>query len=100
MADEYQVQIDQDPRTGIVKHEEWRLDERLHRIAAPAVIDRDPITGNVVREAWYSCDLLHRMDGPAEILRDRLTGEVIGTRFFRFGGEVSEHHGKLNPPGP
>lgn len=85
MSEEYKVQIVQDPETGIVEHESWRLDDKLHRFGAPALILRDPETGNVFHEAWYQHGLMHRVDEPAEIFRNRKTGRVVSVRYFEFG---------------
>jgi hypothetical protein len=62
-----------DPATGFVLMEQWRKNDKFHRIDGPASITRDPSTGVVTEEYWMQSDHLDRDDGPAMILRDAAT---------------------------
>lgn len=87
MVDVYEVQIIQDPDTGVVQHESWRLDGKLHRVGAPALINRDPDTGVAYQEEWRRHNLRHRNDGPALIYRDRKSGATVSEHQYTFGTE-------------
>ena len=61
-------------------HQEWYVNDQLHRTAGPAVIKPDGY------QAWFTNGLCHRLDGPARILANGTQEWWVDNQLHRTDG--------------